>query len=169
MKRFCLDTSGLSTPLENMPEDIHSGLWVRVADIIKADAIAVTTEIYDELCALPGSIGECIKDNEAILRLEVGETNWDWKSYLAHVVRMKTAYAAFISENHGNRKNTICLNDLSIIALAKTLGIPVISSEKKLGIGQDSVKRQKIPDICDKETIRHLTFNEFLRGEGITL
>jgi hypothetical protein len=33
---------------------------------------------------------------------------------------------------------------LTIIALAKTLGLPVISSEKKTNIGQDSDKRQKI-------------------------
>jgi hypothetical protein len=27
MKKYCLDTSGLSNPLEFMPEDIHVTLW----------------------------------------------------------------------------------------------------------------------------------------------
>lgn len=59
------------------------------------------------------------------------------------------------------------MNDLTIIALAKTLGLPVISSEKKTNVGQESDKRQKIPDICDKEGVTHLSFNDLLRAEGI--
>lgn len=80
---------------------------------------------------------------------------------------MRFAYADVISENNGNRKNTIGTNDLSIIALAKTLGLPVVSSEKKLHAEQDSKKRQKIPDICEREGVPHLTFNDLLRKEGI--
>jgi hypothetical protein len=38
---------------------------------------------------------------------------------------MKVRHEAVISEYNGNRKNTIGLNDLTIIALAKTLGLPV--------------------------------------------
>jgi hypothetical protein len=81
---------------------------------------------------------------------------------------MRVTYKDVISEYNGNRKNTVCLNDLSIIALAKTLRLPVISSEKKLQTAQDSRKRQKIPDICDLEAVPHMSFNEFLRKEGIT-
>jgi hypothetical protein len=80
---------------------------------------------------------------------------------------MKVKYAAVISEYNGNRKGTIGLNDLTIIALAKTLGLPVVSSEKKTSVDQDSEKRQKIPDICDKEGVVHLSFNELLRAEEI--
>ena len=160
--------SGLSTPLEFMPEDIHSVLWTRVAQIVEVGKFAVTAEIYEELEHLPGPIGECVKRNKKKLQLEIEEQDWDWQTYLAHVERMRIAYAAFISENNGNRKNTIGLNDLSIIALGKTLGLPVISSEQRLRLAQDSKKRQKIPDICDLEGVLHMTFNEFLRKEGIT-
>src|ERR1700739_1566964 len=139
--------SGLSTPLENMPEDIHKILWGKVAKIIASGKFAVTTEIYEELTHLPGPIGECVKAHEASLALEVEEETWDWPTYLAHIERMRVTYKSVISEYNGNRKNTVCLNDLSIIALAKTLGLPVISSEKKLQTAQDSQKRQKIPDI----------------------
>jgi len=59
------------------------------------------------------------------------------------------------------------VNDLTIIALAKTLKLPVISSEKKLNALQESEKRQKIPDICDKESVVHMNFNDLLRAEGI--
>jgi hypothetical protein len=32
---------------------------------------------------------------------------------------------------------------------------------------QESEKRQKIPDICEKEGVVHLSFNEMLRAENI--
>jgi hypothetical protein len=80
---------------------------------------------------------------------------------------MKIEYESVISEYNGNRKNTIGLKDLTIIALAKTLGLPVVSSEKKTNSEQDSKKRQKIPDICSKEGVIHMSFNDLLRAEGI--
>jgi hypothetical protein len=167
MKAYCLDTSGVSTPLEFMPEDIHPSIWSGVADLVKAGKFAVTAEIYDELCHLPGQLGECMKANEEHLQLEIEEESWDWEDYVAHYERMKTAYAAVISEYNSNRKNTVGLKDLTIIALAKTLELPVVSSEKKLSAMQESDKRQKIPDICDKEGVVHMTFNDLLRAEGI--
>ena len=167
MKAYCLDMSGLSTPLEFMPEDIHPSIWAGVAELIASGKFAVTVEIYEELGHLPGPIGECIKANEENLQLEIEEESWDWQSYLAHYEEMKTKYAAVISEYNGNRKNTVGLNDLTIIALAKTLKLPVISSEKKLNALQESEKRQKIPDICDKESVVHMNFNDLLRAEGI--
>jgi hypothetical protein len=165
--KYCLDTSGFSSPLENMPEDIHTVIWSRVIECVKDGMFAVTTEIYEELEHLPGAIGTSIKESKAVLRLEIEDDEWDWITYLEHVERMRETYAEVISENNGNRKNTVSLNDISIIALAKTLGLPVISSEKKLATGQDSKKRQKIPDVCDKEGVVHISFNEFLRAEGI--
>ena len=166
--KYCLDTSGFSSPLENMPEDIHILLWSHVIARVKDGLFAVTTEIYEELEHLPGKIGACIKESKDLLLFEIEDDEWDWVTYLVHVDQMRETYAEVISENHGNRANTVCLNDLSIIALAKTLGLPVVSSEKKLATGKDSKKRQKIPDICDKEGVTHMTFNEFLRAEGIT-
>jgi Domain of unknown function (DUF4411) len=167
MKAYCLDTSGVSTPLEFMPEDIHTSIWASVAALVTAGKFAVTAEIYEELCHLPGPFGDCIKANQTSLQLEIEEDTWDWKSYLAHFEEMKARYASVISEYNGNRKNTIGLNDLTLVALAKTLKLPVVSSEKKLNALQDGDKRQKIPDICDKEGILHMSFNELLRAEGI--
>lgn len=99
--------------------------------------------------------------------MEVGDESWDWRTYLRHYEEMKLRHEAVISEYNGNRKGTIGLSDLTIIALAKTLGLPVVSSEKKTSVDQDSNKRQKIPDICDKEGVAHLNFNDLLRAENI--
>src|SRR6266436_1630943 len=167
MKAYCLDTSGVSTPLEFMPEDIHSSIWSAVADLVTAGKFAVTAEIYEELCHLPGALGECMKANEENLQLEIEEDSWDWKSYVSHYEQMKTTYASVISEYNGNRKNTVGLRDLTIVALAKTLRLPLVSSEKRLSAMQESAKRQKIPDICDKESVVHMSFNDLLRAERI--
>ena len=167
MKAYCLDTSGVSTPLEFMPEDIHSSIWASVAALVTAGKFAVTTEIYEELCHLPGPFGDCVKANEPNLQLEIEEETWDWKTYVAYYEELKIKYASVVSEYNGNRKNTVGLKDLTIVALAKTLNLPVVSSEKRLSAMQDSDKRQKIPDICDKENVIHMSFNELLRAEGI--
>jgi hypothetical protein len=169
MKAYCLDTCGISAPLEFMPEDIHPSIWAGVAALVAAGTFAVTTEIYEELTHLPGPIGDCIRANQENLQLEIEEESWDWQTYLAHYEEMKIKYETVISEYNGNRKNTVGLNDLTIIALAKTLNLPVISSEKKLNAMQESEKRQKIPDICDKEDVPHMSFNDLLRAEGIRI
>jgi len=167
MKKYCLDTSGLSNPLEFMPEDIHPTPWAKIAGLVASGTFAVTVEIYDELKLLPGSIGECIRANGGVLAMEVGEEDWDWTTYQHHYEQMKVRHEAVISEYNGNRKNTIGLTDLTIVALAKTLSLPLVSSEKETRIDQDSGKRQKIPDVCKKEQVIHLDFNDLLRKEAI--
>jgi hypothetical protein len=167
MAAYCLDTSGLSTPLEFMPEDIHTSIWAGVAGLVDDEKFAVTTEIYEELSHLVGPIGDCIRKNKDILQYELEDTDWDWNAYLAHYERMKIEHEAVISEYNSNRKNTIGLKDLTIVALAKALGLPLVSSEKKTNSDQDSKKRQKIPDICAKEGVQHMSFNDLLRAEGI--
>jgi hypothetical protein len=165
MKEYCLDTSGLSNPLEFMPEDIHPTLWARIEELICSGRVAVTTEIYGELLHLPGSIGACVAANRDAVLMEVEAGEWNWNAYISHGVRMQSAHKDFISEYNDNRKSTICLNDLTIIALAKTLGLPVVSMEALKG--GDSFKRRRIPHICQAERVEHLTFNELLRREGI--
>jgi hypothetical protein len=149
-----------------MPEDIHPTLWGKIAKFVCSGRLAVTTEIYDELLHLPGGIGQCLSHNKATLLMEVGEDGWPWKDYIAHNVRMQTDHAAVISEYNGNRKSTVGLNDVTIIALGRTLKLPVISME---AVQAGSDKRQRIPHICQLEGVPHLTFNDFLRTEGITI
>jgi hypothetical protein len=76
-----------------------------------------------------GSVGECIKASEVELVLEVGEGEWDHVTYVKEVARMQQQYAQYISENNNGRRDTVCLNDISIIALAKTLKLPLVSME----------------------------------------
>lgn len=166
-KAYCLDTSGLSNPLGGMPEDIYSILWSKIIASMIAGKFAVTKEIYDELSCLNGSIGDCIKKNKAALLLEIGEANWDWALYIQHVNRMRDTYKDVISEYNNNRKGTIGLTDLSIVALAKCLNLPVISMEA-LSFQTSQIKI-RIPGLCNLENVPHMDFNQFLRTDGIKI
>ncbi|MBN2341050.1 MAG: DUF4411 family protein [Deltaproteobacteria bacterium] len=165
-KKYCLDTSGLSNPLETMPEDIYKRLWEQITERIESGIFAVTTEIYEELERLPGRIGQTIKDNKSNLVMEVGAKDWDWPKYVAHSRNLNITYHDFISEYSGGSPRTICLNDMTLVALAGALSLPVISME---GRASNSPNKRRIPDICISENIGHLTFNDFLRRENITV
>ena len=167
MKKYCLDTSGISNPLEFMPEDIFGSLWAEVRARIVAGILAVTGEIFAEMELIQGAMGECIRENEVNLLLEVNDSSWPFEDYIEQVARMQIDHAKFIRENLGNKKGTVGLNDLSIIALGKSLSLPVVSMEKPKAHMSD--KLRQIPDICDAEKIPHMTFNDFLRAEGIKL
>lgn len=164
MKKYCFDTSGISNPLESMPEDIHESMWQRIVPIVESGCIAVTSEIYAEMINIPGSIGQCIKSNKLKMVLEVNQGSWNWVNYVNHSTRMNTTYHNFISEYCGGSPKTVCLNDMTIIALAKCLGIPLVSME---GSTNSSSSKRKIPDICKLEGIEHLYFSDFLRRERI--
>lgn len=166
MTRYCVDTSGISSPLVDLPEDIFPSVWVPIRALITSRAFAVTTEIYEELKRIEGGVGDCIRNHKDCLVFEVGDESWPYVDYINHSIRMQSEYDQFISERNGNRKGTIGVNDLSIIALAKTLGLPVVSMEKRKPT--DAKIRRAIPDICDLESVKHLTFNELLRAEKLT-
>jgi hypothetical protein len=162
MKKYAFDTSGISNPLESMPEDIHESMWQNFkTKILPSGIIAVTQEIFDEMDSIPGSVGESIKSNKANMLLEVGD-EWDWGAYIDHCNKMEDDHRDFISEFIGGSKKTVCLNDISIIALAKTLNIPVVSMEKP--VSSDSQKLH-IPDVCKLQNVDHMTFSEFCRKE----
>jgi Domain of unknown function (DUF4411) len=167
LKRYCLDTSAISKPLEDMPESMsfYKNIWSLVRESIESGIFAVTKEIYDELCKITsGETCNCCIHNRDKLLMEVDQMDWDAKEYLMNVDSMIQRHISVISEYNSNRKQTIGLNDLSIVALAKTLKLPVISMESDSY--QPSQKKVRIPALCMLESVTHLTFNDFLRIEG---
>jgi hypothetical protein len=79
---------------------------------------------------------------------------------------MNMEHHKFISEYNGGSKKTVGLNDMSVIALAKSLGLPLVSME--VSVQSSSVKR-RIPDVCAIEAVEHLSFSDFLRKERIKI
>lgn len=150
-----------------MPEDIYSSLWSAVIGVVQSGALCWNAEIGIELESIPGRLGDCLKDcKEACY--DVDRDGWPVHEYLAHVEKMRVSYKGYISEYNGNRKSTVGLNDVSIVAFAKTIGLPLISMESP-NRGQRSSTKIRIPDLCELEGVPHLDFNGFLRKEGIKL
>ena len=169
MHKYCLDTSGLSNPFMDMPEDIYVSLWSNVMSRIDAGVFCWNVEIAEELEGIFGSLGDCLKACNGYCCLEVGIGDWPWQDYLQLVDDWRNQYRPFISEYNGNRKSTVSLNDLSIVALANTLKLPAAVSMEKRNTGHPSSAKLRIPDLCDRVSVRHLSFNEFLAAEGITV
>jgi hypothetical protein len=167
LKVYCFDTSGLSNPHEAMPEEIavFQPIWACVRQCIVEGRIATTAELYAEMCHITGEVGECIKANKGQMLLEVGDSSWNYAAYIALYDQMRKTHHEFISEySQKSSAKTICLSDLTIVALAKTLGVSVVSMESR-AVG--SPKHKRIPDICDAEKVLHHTFNDFLMIEGL--
>ena len=150
--------------METMPIDIHKSMWASIETILASGAIALTQEIYEEMIHIPGSVGDCIRNNKDQLLLEVEQGDWDWQTYLSHASAMQVKHEGVISEFHGGRRNTVCLNDISIIALGKTLQLPVVNMEAK--VVQVSATKKRIPEVCGIEGVTTYDFNDFLRKEG---
>ena len=164
MPKYCIDTSGLSHPYETIPEDIHPSLWNKVKGFIADGHAAMTKEIFNESSHIDGGLGDFIKAHEELVLYEVNADHWNWKAYIDHNVRMQDEHKQWISEYTTGSPKTICLNDVTIIALAKTLGLPVVSME--IMVKEDpGTKKRRIPNICAAEGVKHLTFNEFCRLE----
>lgn len=116
------------------------------------------------MCHITGQVGQCIRDCKAQLLLEVNDPAWDGPSYIAHFKRMQKAHETWIWEYaRKNPTRTVGLVDLTSIALAKTLGVPLVSMESSAG---DSPKHKRIPDICALEKVLCHDFNAFLRIAG---
>jgi hypothetical protein len=103
-------------------------MWGWFNGIIAAGEIAVT-EIYEEMLHIEGLVGDQIKACRDEMVLEINKPGWDWERYLIEFAGLEERHREYISEYSGGSPKTICLKDLSIIALAKTLELPVVSME----------------------------------------
>lgn len=159
--------SGFSNPIQGMPEDIYVSLWTQLCDLVKAGIFASTAEVFEELTHIPGDVGQCIVDHEAEIKLEVGAGNWDYTAYLANFDALHPKYEPFINGTGGS-KMSLSIPDFSIVMLGKTLALPVISMEVACA-HNPSPKSREIPDVCTAENVVHMTFNDLLRAEGITI
>jgi len=167
MKKYCLDMSGFSNPIQAMPEDIHVSLWAQLCDRIRSGIFAATTEVYEELTHIPGDLGQCIRDHEAEIKLEVGSGDWNFEDYLAIYDGLNPKYESFINGTGGS-KASLSVPDFSIVCLGKALALPVVSMENPCAQNVGT-KSRKIPDVCVAESVVHLNFNDLLRAEGIRL
>jgi hypothetical protein len=149
-----------------MPEDLYGPVWIKVIGLVRAGIFCCNAEIAEQYMHIEGAVGDCLREHIPTMLYEIGRPHWDWNGYVSHFNRMKVVYQAFISEYNGNRKNTVDVSDVSLVALAKTLCLPVVSMEG-FDRGEGSAKKMRIPRLCDCEGVDHKTFNELLRTERV--
>jgi hypothetical protein len=150
-----------------MPEDIHRTLWLNVVLKVQSQIFCWNEEIASELASIRGPVGDALNSCNGSCCYEVGKGSWNWAGYVSTNNAWRKQFQQFISEYNGNRKNTIGLNDLSIVALAHTLRLPVISMESQ-NLGQPSLTKMRIPDLCKAVGIQHYNFTQLCRKESIS-
>lgn len=168
MPKYCLDTSGLSKPFIDLPQHVFPTLWQKVGECIANDCFCWNDDIAEQFERLVEPLQSLLKNRERTCRFRDNDVSWPYDKYIALVSEWQTAYKQYISEFNDNRKDTIGLTDLSIVALAKTLTLPVVSMERP-NSNQPSEKKIRIPELCEREKIKHLTFVEFLEAENIVV
>ncbi len=150
-----------------MPPDIHKSMWASIVGLIKGGIIAVTPEIYSELLRFDFPMASnFIADHEKELLLDFETSSWEWSSYVSHLASMLEKYHDYLSENQRFSRKTVCENDLTTIALAKSMNLPLVSMESK--IDPKAILKLHIPDVCEREHVEHLWLNDFLRKEKLS-
>lgn len=147
-----------------MPYAIHEPMWRRVENVLTSGIVAVTHEIFVEMSKIDGFIRTAIDANQEQLELEIGEDDWDSNVYSGYVDKFRKRHKDFISEYIGGRNDTICLTDISIVALAKTLAVPLVQAERKVIVKPNTLVR-RIPNICEVEGVDCWTFDRFILAE----
>lgn len=168
MHKYCLDTSGISNPIMDLPEDVHVTLWQKVQKCVTDGLFCWNKEISKELDSIYGQTGDCLRACNGSCCYEVGSGSWAWQGYITTFDAMRLKYTPYISEYNGNRKDTVGINDVSIISFAKAMNLPLLSMERP-NRGQPSQRKMRIPDVCAAENVKHMNFTEFLRAEGIKI
>jgi len=151
-----------------MPPDIHETLWRVLANLVDAGTFCWNKEIWNEIDgSIYGDIAQNLKAaNKAGCLYDLDDPSWDVRSYIDNQNDLCARYSGYIAEYNG-KDNTVGLNDVSIIALAKTLNKPVASMERENTNPGSSLIRMRIPELCSREKIPHLNFVQLLRKEGV--
>lgn len=168
MTNYCLDTSGVSKPWLELPVRVFPTLWLKVWDRIENDCFCWNDEIAQEIDRLDDPLRKKLKSREHVCRFRNDSTLWPYGNYSNLILEWERKYSQYIQENHGNRTGTIGRADLSIVALAKTLTLPIVSMERP-NTSSPSKTKIRIPELCKRENITHLNFVEFLEAEGVVV
>lgn len=164
--KYCLDTSGLTNPLMDIPEDIHLTIWPNIIKKIREKIFYWNVEISEEMEFIKGNVGTELKDCKETCCFEIEKGDWDWPRYIEINNEWREKFRQYISEYNHYRKDTIGLTDLSIVALASTLNLPLVSMERP-NFGNRSEKKMRIPELCSCVGVAHYDFNKLCRTENI--
>ena len=146
-RRYCLDTSAwLDGWRRYYPITTFPSLWHRVGDLILAGRLFWTEEVAAEI------LDDDLLDWLAPHSASVVATAAIWSS--AQAIQQQ-----FNAELH---EKGIVGADAFVIAAAQVHSLLVVTGEKR------SAGRPKMPDVCDRLDIQHMSFLRMIQREGWT-
>ena len=147
---YSIDTSGLTAGFYGVYRAAQFiGLWNRVSDLVDEGRLVAPMAIYQELQRQDDELFRWVKQRTAMF--VAADTD-----QLAVTIQIANDFP-MLARRHAAAKP----GDPWVIALAKLKGYAVVSNEKT-----GSRDNPKIPHICARYGIRHLTFTEMVHSEG---
>jgi hypothetical protein len=149
---YCIDTSALIDAWRVIyPPDLFPTLWDNdLTDLISEGLLVAPQEVLDELKQRDDELFEWAKDQnhkEMFKDLDEEQVNL--------VRQIESKFPGLI-----DIKKSTADADPFIIALAKSRGLTVITSEKS------RPRKPNIPDVCKAYDVKCVTLQEFFREQG---
>jgi hypothetical protein len=136
------------------PMQIFPSIWKHIEGLINQGAISSSVEVYDELKDddNPDLVSWLKAKRSVFLPIDT--------SQLPH---LKSIVSKYPELTNGKRNNA----DPCLVALAKSMGASVITSEKYQP--NASPTKPKIPNLCQEFGVTCLSLLDFLKEQGVKL
>lgn len=150
---YCIDTSALIDLADLYPKDVFPTLWVNMEKLVRDGRLVAPHEVLEEFKAYEGKKEE--PRAWARAHAEMFKQLTDEQLNIARDIL--AAHPDLIDPD-----KTVADADPFVIALAKTEGGTVVTSERPARPGQ----RIMIPDVCDAVNVSPLDLLGFFRAMG---
>lgn len=148
--KYSLDTSAFLVPYRNwIPPDLVETLWQLKSDLIQANDIVASREVYIEIAQTDDALHNWVKERRDMF-IDVDEVQQ------GHVEAIVNRFPDWV--NYEARRNVA---DPYVIALAMQHDLQVVSYER--GGSEDN---PKIPFVCKEYGVDHLLYTDFVRQIG---
>jgi hypothetical protein len=157
--RYCIDTNVIVSFLRGTDDefygsDVFAPQWLFIEELATKGAIVAPREVERELTGWARTIegmAQWVRSHKGLfLAVEAS-------AQLVAAKEIVNAYPAYAS-------STNYVGDLSIMSLAKYLGVAVLTLERRAD--HHAEKRPKIPNVCQEFGIDCVSVSGFLRREG---
>jgi len=146
---YCIDTSALIDLGRHYPRKVFKGVWEKVEALVAAGDLVAPREVQKELEQIDDEVARWAKKQRALFK---GLDS-------AQIQEVRAIVARF--PNLVDLSKTIPDADPFIIALARTEGLTVVTSEKPKGPGG-----QKVPNVCNDLGVPWLNLVPFFEKQG---
>jgi predicted nucleic acid-binding protein len=147
---YVIDTCAIIDLRHQYASSTFVSLWTRIERLAQEGRLLCPGQVLAELRRKDDDASEWLEKRKTMIVVKEDVAVWN----LAQ--RISTANPGFIDHDRTNPQA-----DPYVVALAKSLGWAVVTSERSKGFGAVN-----IPSVCRKESVPSLTLIEFFEKEG---